>query len=140
MEFSGLAACWAAAAAAVALGATGCTQPTGALASSGASSAAASTPSALAAAPSPAGPGRYTIVHSPQVENDTILLDTATGQTWRQVEIADVKSNPVVWVPEPQMNGPADWAALAAEHGTKAKTAANDSLQSILESSSAPPG
>lgn len=35
----------------------------------------------------PAEVGRYTVVHSPHVESDTILLDTATGDTWQlQVE------------------------------------------------------
>lgn len=27
--------------------------------------------------------GRYIIIHSPHVQRDTVLLDTATGRTWQ---------------------------------------------------------
>jgi hypothetical protein len=30
--------------------------------------------------------GRYQIIHSPHLEKDTMLLDTATGQTWQLTE------------------------------------------------------
>jgi hypothetical protein len=46
--------------------------------------------------PPPVVAGRYTIIHSPQVENDTMLLDTATGRTWR---LENASAGEVVWVP-----------------------------------------
>jgi hypothetical protein len=63
--------------------------------------------------------GRYVIVHSPEAERDTILLDTATGKTWSRVEVTDLVDDPPAWDPMPQLNGPADFAALAAAHGSK---------------------
>jgi hypothetical protein len=68
------------------------------------------------APPAPAQVGRYIIAHSPQVERDTILLDTVTGQSWQEVSISDATNEPTVWVPVAQMNGPKDWAALYAAH------------------------
>jgi hypothetical protein len=65
--------------------------------------------------------GRYVIVHSPQVERDVILLDTVTGKTWSRVELSDVVDEPVAWEPMPQLNTPADLAALTAAHGMKAQ-------------------
>jgi hypothetical protein len=41
------------------------------------------------------GAGRYQIIHSPQTERDTILLDTATGRSWQLVEAAGAYS----WLP-----------------------------------------
>lgn len=41
--------------------------------------------------------GRYVIVHSPQIERDTVLLDTATGKTWQQVTWTDLQNNPTGW-------------------------------------------
>jgi hypothetical protein len=63
--------------------------------------------------------GRFVIVHSPQVERDTILLDTETGRTWQQVTVSDAANEPTVWVPIPEMNGPKDWSALYAQHPAK---------------------
>jgi hypothetical protein len=60
--------------------------------------------------------GRFVIVHSPQVEGDTVLLDTATGQSWQRVEVGDLQHNPTVWVPMPQMNSDKDWAVLRAKY------------------------
>ena len=42
-------------------------------------------PSAAWAQSGPLGAqeGRYVIVHSPHIQRDTVLLDTATGKTWQ---------------------------------------------------------
>ncbi len=56
------------------------------------------------------------IVHSPQVERDTILLDTATGQTWQQGQMTAFTSDPLAWVPFPQLSAQADYDALALDH------------------------
>ena len=50
--------------------------------------------------------GRFTIVHSPHVENDTVLLDTVTGKTWLQVE--DASRQAVVWEAMPRNDNPAE--------------------------------
>jgi hypothetical protein len=63
--------------------------------------------------------GRYVIVHSPQVERDVILLDTATGRTWYQASLTDLTDEPSVWLPEPQLNTDADWSALREAHPVK---------------------
>jgi hypothetical protein len=57
------------------------------------------------------------IVHSPQVERDTMLLDTVTGRTWSRVEISDVRGTPPAWEPVPQLNEPADFEALLKRRG-----------------------
>jgi hypothetical protein len=41
--------------------------------------------------------GRYTIIHSPEVESDTMLLDTQTGKTWQLVQVKD--GGPLEWQP-----------------------------------------
>jgi len=46
--------------------------------------------------------GRYVIVHSPQGEQDTILLDTATGATWSRYERTDAAGAPA-WDPMPKL-------------------------------------
>jgi len=66
--------------------------------------------------------GRYVIVHSPQVERDTQLVDTATGDTWVLTSVTSLNDEPFVWEPVPRMNTDADWKALAAKHGVKAAT------------------
>jgi hypothetical protein len=79
-------------------------------------------PDAPATPPAPpSGPqvGRFVIVHSSQVERDTILLDTATGKTWSRVEISDLRDDPVAWEPMPQLNSPKDYAAMVAGHPSK---------------------
>jgi hypothetical protein len=112
----------AAGAALAAVGLAGCNGPGAAAAPLSDSQPASATPEP-SAQPTPTDVGRYAIIHSPHVENDTILLDTETGQTWRQVSVTDVKEDPYVWIPEPQMNTPSDFAALVAEHGTKGNQA-----------------
>ena len=42
---------------------------------------------------------RYEIVFSPHVREDTFLLDTTTGQTWKQVKYTDVEGQPEIWHP-----------------------------------------
>lgn len=52
-------------------------------------------------APPAASPvGRFTIVHSPHTQRDTILLDTATGKTWSQYERTN-EGNSAAWDPMP---------------------------------------
>ena len=43
--------------------------------------------------------GRYTIIHSPEVERDTMLLDTATGQTWQLVDTGTTAEPKLAWAP-----------------------------------------
>ena len=69
----------------------------------------------------PSEVGRYVIVHSPEAERDTILLDTVTGKTWSRVEVTDITDNPPAWDPMPQLNSVDDIRALGAAHGLKAK-------------------
>lgn len=59
-------------------------------------------------APEPSEVGRYVIIHSPQIEADTMLLDTVTGRTWQLVNAGTVKDQELLWQPvtaEPY-NGP----------------------------------
>ncbi len=65
--------------------------------------------------------GRYVIVHSPQVERDTILLDTMTGKTWQQVEFSDLQDGPSGWDPMPHTDSDEDMNALRAAHPPKGK-------------------
>lgn len=41
--------------------------------------------------------GRYTIIHSPEVERDTMLLDTATGDTWQLVNLGKGDKSGLGW-------------------------------------------
>lgn len=41
--------------------------------------------------------GRYTIIHSPQVERDTMLIDTATGKTWQLVKTGKTDDDSLAW-------------------------------------------
>lgn len=41
--------------------------------------------------------GRFIIIMSPTVRADTFLLDTVSGQVWRQEQFTDVKGEPTVW-------------------------------------------
>ncbi len=63
------------------------------------------------------------IVHSAEVERDTILLDTVTGRTWSRVQVTDLVDDPPAWDPMPQLNSPQDIEALQAVHGSKPKSA-----------------
>lgn len=50
-------------------------------------------------APEPSDVGRWVIVHSPHIESDTMLLDTATGRTWQLVNAGTVKDQELDWQP-----------------------------------------
>jgi hypothetical protein len=43
--------------------------------------------------------GRYTIIHSPLLERDTMLLDTATGRTWQLVNNGPADQEVLQWQP-----------------------------------------
>jgi hypothetical protein len=43
--------------------------------------------------------GRFTIIHSPLVERDTVLLDTTTGDTWMLVRLGNDDNSPLSWQP-----------------------------------------
>jgi hypothetical protein len=63
--------------------------------------------------------GRYIIIHSPQVERDTVLLDTKTGQTWQLVELQDLTDSPVAWQPMVRLDTSADYEMMRALHPPK---------------------
>ena len=50
--------------------------------------------------------GRWVIVHSPQVERDTVLLDTATGNTWGLVLTGRDQNSPYGWQFIGKLDGP----------------------------------
>ncbi|MBB3692454.1 hypothetical protein [Sphingomonas sp. BK580] len=50
------------------------------------------------------------IVHSPHVQKDTILLDTATGKTW-QLAIDGSRGDAVFWTPLARQDNEAEVAA-----------------------------
>jgi hypothetical protein len=50
---------------------------------------------ASTATPAQSEVGRYTIIHSPQIERDTMLLDTETGDTWQLVQTS--KDGDLAW-------------------------------------------
>jgi len=49
-------------------------------------------------------PGRYAIFHSPHIERDTMLLDTATGDSWVLTEA--YKDGPLFWQLMPRKGAP----------------------------------
>ena len=72
-----------------------------------ASPGATSSNAAADASPTPAPQvGRFVIYHSPHVEADTVLLDTATGDSWRQETTSghDLTKSDVEWVPIPRLS------------------------------------
>lgn len=56
--------------------------------------------------PSSSEVGRWAIVHSPHVERDTILLDTATGDSWGLVLLGDGQDSPYAWQYIGKVGGP----------------------------------
>ena len=62
--------------------------------------------------------GRFNIIHSPQTERDTMLLDTATGQTWQLVQLNQYFGEPAGW--QPVYKTDEDEAALLVLYGLKA--------------------
>ena len=112
----------------VALALCGCDPVHTASGNNGAGSANSTTADVAASvsgAPATLQVGRYVIVHSPQVERDTILLDTATGATWSRVSLADVKDEPSAWDPMPKTDDADAMAALKLDHGLKKTTPAS---------------
>ena len=63
--------------------------------------------------------GRFTIVHSPHVQRDTVLLDTATGKTWQLVEFSFLEDEPVGWAPMSRQDNNQEWASLTFNHSEK---------------------
>jgi hypothetical protein len=63
--------------------------------------------------------GRFVIVHSPQIERDTVLLDTVTGKTWTQVELTDLEESPTAWEPMARRDDEGEMAILRARHPPK---------------------
>ena len=51
--------------------------------------------------------GRYVIVHSPHVERDTVLLDTATGKSWTMVN--NESRDALIWRPLARGDNPAEY-------------------------------
>lgn len=82
--------------------------------------------------------GRYVIVHSPHVQSGTILLDTATGKTWNEVQEVNMVDKPLAWRPMPQLNSEADTDAFGKIHGWKGKTSKAEAVPSDLPQP--PPG
>jgi hypothetical protein len=41
--------------------------------------------------------GRFTIIHSPHMRRDTMLLDTSSGQTWQLVQREPGEDSDPVW-------------------------------------------
>ena len=66
--------------------------------------------------------GRFVIVHSPHVENDTVLLDTVTGKTWLQVENASRAA--ILWEAMPRSDNTAEMESWEQDHPVKSKSAA----------------
>lgn len=53
--------------------------------------------------------GRYTIIHSPQTERDTMLLDTTTGDTWQLVTMGKDESDGMGWQFVGKIDQPPPW-------------------------------
>lgn len=49
------------------------------------------------AAQSNAEVGRWTIIHSPHIQRDTMLVDTVSGHTWQLVRNGSADDAPLVW-------------------------------------------
>ena len=82
--------------------------------------------------------GRYVIVHSPQVERDTILLDTGTGKTWSRVELSSISGSPPGWEPMARTDDNEAMSALRETDGAAPlKNGANESAESHSESENA---
>lgn len=53
--------------------------------------------------------GRYQIIISPGLREDTFLLDTQTGKTWVQTRVTDVKDQPLIWIYRDKVDDAADF-------------------------------
>ena len=76
-------------------------------------------PSKPAAGPISPPLGRFVIVHSPHVERETQLLDTATGDTWALTSASDLNGEPYFWQAVPRINTDAEETAFYEKHGLK---------------------
>ncbi|MFP5434943.1 MAG: hypothetical protein ACLGIM_17750 [Alphaproteobacteria bacterium] len=76
-------------------------------------------PSLAFAQAGPVGAGRYIIVHSPHVQRDTVLLDTATGKTWQLVSLTDREGDPAAWAPMARVDNPVERAEFMRDHPAK---------------------
>lgn len=85
----------------------------GACGDAGAPSVAAQSPQAAQAQQVPVG--RYTIIHSPHIQRDTVLLDTATGRTWGLVEDTE-RDHAVFWTVMGRDDNADEMAAWADRH------------------------
>ena len=65
--------------------------------------------------------GRYVIVHSPQIERDTVLLDTATGKTWEAVTFTNLEDAPTAWRPMARTDDADEMHQLTLDHPPKDK-------------------
>jgi hypothetical protein len=65
--------------------------------------------------------GRYVIVHSPHIQSDTVLLDTATGKTWEEVTFSYLEGDPDGWRPMARKGDEQEMFALEFEHPPKKK-------------------
>ncbi len=63
--------------------------------------------------------GRYTIIHSPLLEADTMLLDTATGRTWQLQKGTIYNGDPLIWTEIYRLDTPADYYNMNALYGLK---------------------
>ena len=87
------------------------------------------------AGPGPLQVGRYIIVHSPQVERDTVLLDTGSGKTWSRVGLSSINGSPPGWEPMPRTDDNEAMSALRETDGaTPLKKGANEPADTSSES------
>ena len=82
----------------IAVAVSGCDQSAAPISAKVSASGNESSQSSAVAASTPIPPiGRYTIIHSPEVERDTMLLDTATGRTWQLVQVGSGDNGALAW-------------------------------------------
>lgn len=68
--------------------------------------------------------GRWTIIHSPHVQRDTMLLDTVTGQTWLLVTLGEDQNSGFGWEPVAKLPSPSAPASPARRDTGKQGTSA----------------
>jgi hypothetical protein len=79
-------------------------------------------PAPVLAQAGPVGaPGRYVIVHSPHIQSDTVLLDTATGKTWQLVQNSNREGEPLSWTPLAREDNAGEYAAYNRAYPVKPK-------------------
>lgn len=65
------------------------------------------------------GSGRYVIVHSPHLQSDTVLLDTATGKTWALTKDSSRVGDPIAWDPMARTDNPTEMRDFFIAHPDK---------------------